>query len=163
RRLWARRLGALGAVPRGLARPSPAVRLLRRRPRDRRRGDRLPARARRGPVAAPRRVRDRGPVGSGHRPRALPRSGLLPRASPAPGAVAIRSPPPSSRVSKVAGLGGRALHPTPLYSILWNVFVGVVLARMWALGAALHLVGGVYLVLGGLGRFVEESYRGEPQ
>jgi hypothetical protein len=34
---------------------------------------------------------------------------------------------------------------------------------MWSLGAEVHLVAGVYLALSGIGRFVEESYRGEPQ
>src|SRR5262249_20643559 len=68
---------------------------------------------------------------------------------PAPEAIGIRYTHPRSRVCK-AELAGVPLHATPLYSIGWNVVVGVVLARMWALGAPLHLVGGVYLVLGGI-------------
>jgi hypothetical protein len=34
---------------------------------------------------------------------------------------------------------------------------------MWSLGASLGIIVGVYFVLNGLSRFVEESYRGEPQ
>ncbi len=55
------------------------------------------------------------------------------------------------------------IHATQLYSILWNVVTLVVVARLWSLHVALHLIGGVYLILNGLGRFCEESYRGEPQ
>jgi prolipoprotein diacylglyceryltransferase len=55
------------------------------------------------------------------------------------------------------------IHPTPLYSILWNVVIGVFLFRLWFLEAPLPLVCGLYLILNGLGRFVEEAYRGEPQ
>lgn len=35
--------------------------------------------------------------------------------------------------------------------------------RLWSLGASLGLVLGVYFLMTGLARFVEESYRGEPQ
>jgi len=35
--------------------------------------------------------------------------------------------------------------------------------RIWTLGTSEGLVIGVYLILAGLSRFVEESYRGEPQ
>ena len=41
--------------------------------------------------------------------------------------------------------------------------MGVLLARLWTLGASEGLIIGTYLVLAGLSRFVEESYRGEPQ
>ncbi|HLJ47883.1 MAG TPA: prolipoprotein diacylglyceryl transferase family protein [Bryobacteraceae bacterium] len=70
---------------------------------------------------------------------------------------------PSSRVCRIAEWNGVPLHPTPLYSILWNMFIAMVLVRLWAIGAPLHSVGGVFLILSGLGRFVEEGYRGEPQ
>jgi hypothetical protein len=55
------------------------------------------------------------------------------------------------------------VHPTPLYSILWNVVIFVLMARLWSVHAPLRFIGGLYLVMTGLGRFVEESYRGEPQ
>ena len=35
--------------------------------------------------------------------------------------------------------------------------------RLWSLGAAYSLVAGAYLILSGIARFVDESYRGEPQ
>jgi hypothetical protein len=81
---------------------------------------------------------------------------------PAPEGVGIRHLAPLSRVVK-SGLGGVPVHPTALYSILWNGLVGAVLLRLALLGAPANLVAGVYLLLAGVGRFVEESYRGEPQ
>jgi hypothetical protein len=66
-------------------------------------------------------------------------------------------------VCYLAGLRGVPLHPTPLYSMLANAVTGVILMRLWSLGAALSLIAGVYFMLAGVARFVEESYRGEPQ
>lgn len=83
--------------------------------------------------------------------------------SPAPPQVGICYRHPRSRVTKVPAFVGAPLHPTPLYSIGWNVFVAEVVWRLASLHARMHLVVGAYLVLLGLGRFVEESYRGEPQ
>jgi prolipoprotein diacylglyceryltransferase len=77
--------------------------------------------------------------------------------------VGIRYHHPRSRVCRLAHLEGVPLHATQLYSILWNGVTMVVVGRLWSLHAALHLIGGVYMVLNGLGRFVEEAYRGEPQ
>jgi hypothetical protein len=68
-----------------------------------------------------------------------------------------------SRVCGLAEKRGVALHPTPLYSMVANLVTGVVLMRLWSLGASLSLIAGVYLMLAGLSRFVEEAYRGEPQ
>jgi len=76
--------------------------------------------------------------------------------------VGIRYRIETSRVVK-CGLGGVPLHPTPLYSILWNAVIALVLLRLWWAHAPAHFVGGLYLVLSALGRFVEESFRGEPQ
>lgn len=81
----------------------------------------------------------------------------------APEGVGIRYWKPRSRVCTLAGLRGVPLHPTPLYSILANLVIGVLLLRLWSLGAAFGLVAGAYLILAGVARFVEESYRGEPQ
>jgi prolipoprotein diacylglyceryltransferase len=75
----------------------------------------------------------------------------------------IRYRHPRSRVLRLSELGGIALHPTPLYSILWSLTVCAVLVRLWTLAVPLPFIGGMYLVLIGLGRFVEEHYRGEPQ
>ena len=41
--------------------------------------------------------------------------------------------------------------------------LGVILVRLRTLGASHTLVIGTFLMLGGIARFVEESYRGEPQ
>jgi hypothetical protein len=41
--------------------------------------------------------------------------------------------------------------------------VRIRLGRLWGAGTSPPLIGGLYLVLAGLARFVEESYRGEPQ
>lgn len=48
-------------------------------------------------------------------------------------------------------------------SLLWMALVGGVQWRLWQAGASLSLIFGMYLILNGLGRFVEEAYRGEPQ
>jgi len=66
-------------------------------------------------------------------------------------------------VTRLAHLAGVPVHPTPLYSILWNVVIGAALARLWSLHPPAHLVVGAYFILSGAGRFVEEAYRGEPQ
>ena len=81
----------------------------------------------------------------------------------APASVGIRYTHPRSRVCAIAHLAGVPVHPTPLYSILWNVLVFLIVARACWLRVPWHVVSGIYLVLGGLGRFVEEAYRGEPQ
>lgn len=83
--------------------------------------------------------------------------------SPAPEAVGIRYWGERSRVCAIGDLRGVPLHPTPLYSLLANVVIGVLLARLWSLGATLSVIAGGYLILAGVSRFVEESYRGEPQ
>lgn len=70
---------------------------------------------------------------------------------------------PRSRVLFVAGLGGVPLHPTPLYSIAGNLLIGPLLLRLWMVQAPASFIIGAYLMLQGLARFVEESYRGEPQ
>jgi prolipoprotein diacylglyceryltransferase len=80
----------------------------------------------------------------------------------APG-IGIRYTHPHSRVCKLAALSGVPLHPTPLYSIGSNLIIGVVMARLWSLHVAVSLVIGLFLILTGLSRFVEEAYRGEPQ
>ena len=77
--------------------------------------------------------------------------------------VGIRYFREKSRVVTLGGLKGVPLHPTPLYSILSNVLIGILLLRLWSLGASLSLVVGSYLLLTGVSRFIEESYRGEPQ
>jgi protein-S-isoprenylcysteine O-methyltransferase Ste14 len=62
----------------------------------------------------------------------------------------------------LAGLKGTHIYPTQLYSILGNIVIAAVLVGLWIAGISLTLVGGLYLVLAGLLRFIEEGYRGEP-
>jgi protein-S-isoprenylcysteine O-methyltransferase Ste14 len=75
----------------------------------------------------------------------------------------IRHTHPDSRVVKLAKLGDVPIHATALYSLLLNVLIGGPILRMWSAGADAALIVGTSLVLTGLARFVEESYRGEPQ
>lgn len=82
---------------------------------------------------------------------------------PALPVIGIRYGHRRSRVTRIAGLAGVPLHPTPLYSVAGNLVIGVALLRLRALGAADGLVVGLYLILSGIARFVEESYRAEPQ
>lgn len=82
---------------------------------------------------------------------------------PAPSSIGIRYTHRRSRVTQIAHLANQPLHPTPLYSIAGNLVIGLGLLRLRALGTADALVLGAYLVLSGIARFVEESYRAEPQ
>jgi prolipoprotein diacylglyceryl transferase/PAP2 superfamily protein/phospholipid methyltransferase len=77
--------------------------------------------------------------------------------------LGIRYSHPRSRVTRLSTFGDRPLHPTQVYSAGWMLLVAAVLFRLWMLGAGLQFIGGLYLILTGLGRFVEEHYRGEPQ
>jgi prolipoprotein diacylglyceryltransferase/protein-S-isoprenylcysteine O-methyltransferase Ste14 len=82
---------------------------------------------------------------------------------PAPAAVGICYVHPRSRVCRMTAWTGVPLHPTPVYSILWNALIALTVTRLWMLSAPLHLISGMYFILTGLGRFVEEAWRGEPQ
>ena len=77
--------------------------------------------------------------------------------------IGIRYLHPRSRVCNISHLCGEPLHPTPLYSILWLLPLGLILLAIWYSGAAFTLIFGLYLILTGIGRFVEEAYRGEVQ
>ena len=81
----------------------------------------------------------------------------------APSQIGIRYSHPSSRVCRLADLSGVPIHPTPVYSILWNVLIAFVVTRLWFVHTAFSVIVGMYLIFTGLGRFVEEAYRGEPQ
>lgn len=78
-------------------------------------------------------------------------------------APGIRYTHPRSRVCRLAHLAGVPVYPTPVYSIVWNVIVGLMLLRLLGLHVPSTLLCGIYLLLSGFGRFVEEAYRGEPQ
>jgi hypothetical protein len=82
---------------------------------------------------------------------------------PAPAGLGIRYTHPRSRVCRFTEWTGAPLHPTPVYSILWNGVIAIVVLRLWTLHAALNLIAGLYFILTGMGRFVEEAWRGEPQ
>ncbi|MGE0815724.1 MAG: prolipoprotein diacylglyceryl transferase family protein [Vicinamibacterales bacterium] len=83
--------------------------------------------------------------------------------APAPKAWGIRYRHPRSRVWHVASLRGIPVYPTPLYSMAANLVIGLLLVRLRTLNTPDVLVAGVYLILSSCARFVEESYRGEPQ
>ena len=82
---------------------------------------------------------------------------------PAVPEIGIRYVHARSRVCRLAELRGVPLHPTQLYSILWNVLIAMLMTRLWVVHAPVGLIGGLYLILTGIGRFSEEAYRGEPQ
>ncbi|HSQ29513.1 MAG TPA: prolipoprotein diacylglyceryl transferase family protein [Gemmatimonadaceae bacterium] len=82
---------------------------------------------------------------------------------PAPARVGICYQHQRSRVTQIAHLSGVPLHPTPVYSIAGNIVIGLLLVRLRMLSCPDSLLLGVYLMLSGCARFVEESYRGEPQ
>lgn len=68
-----------------------------------------------------------------------------------------------SRVCGISNLKGELLHPTQLYAILWLFLIGFVLLELWSNKFGYSFIFGLYLILTGLGRFVEEAYRGEAQ
>jgi membrane-associated phospholipid phosphatase len=68
-----------------------------------------------------------------------------------------------SRVCRLAHLAGVSVYATPVYSMLYNLVVGIALLRLYQLHASCTMIFGVYLLLSSAGRFVEEAYRGEPQ
>jgi protein-S-isoprenylcysteine O-methyltransferase Ste14/membrane-associated phospholipid phosphatase len=75
----------------------------------------------------------------------------------------IRYTHPRTRVYRLAHLSGVPIYATQLYSILWNILVGLALLRLFSVGVSGTIVCGIYLILSSAGRFVEEAYRGEPQ
>jgi membrane-associated phospholipid phosphatase/protein-S-isoprenylcysteine O-methyltransferase Ste14 len=75
----------------------------------------------------------------------------------------IRYTHPRSRVCRLTSFSGVPIHATQVYSILWNALLGAALLRLLQLHSSCTLICGVYLLLSGAGRFVEEAYRGEPQ
>ena len=75
----------------------------------------------------------------------------------------IRVTNPHSRAVKLAGFSGTPIHPAPLYSILANLVIGLLLLRLRVSGVGPFQIAGLYLLLAGMARFVEEAYRGEPQ
>jgi protein-S-isoprenylcysteine O-methyltransferase Ste14 len=77
--------------------------------------------------------------------------------------IGIRFTHPYSRVNKISGLAGVPLHPTQLYSIGTNIITGLILIRLYTIGMHASFIIGIYFIFNGLGRFVEESLRGEAQ
>ncbi len=82
---------------------------------------------------------------------------------PSPANVGIRFTHPTSRVNKISGLLGTSLYPTQLYSMATNLVIGLIVIRLTTLDMSATFIIGMYLLLSGIGRFVEESYRGEAQ
>jgi len=70
---------------------------------------------------------------------------------------------PRTRVCRLAHLTGMPIHATQVYSILCNAVAGAALLRLLQLHSSATFICGIYLLLSGAGRFVEEAYRGEPQ
>ena len=68
-----------------------------------------------------------------------------------------------SRVVKLAGWKGKFVYPTPVYSILANMIYGGFLIKLWINGTQISMLIGLSFIFSGLSRFIEESYRGEPQ
>jgi prolipoprotein diacylglyceryltransferase/protein-S-isoprenylcysteine O-methyltransferase Ste14 len=83
--------------------------------------------------------------------------------APAPEELGIQVTHVRSRVTHLAELAGVPIHATQLYSILGNLVLGLLLARLWVSGCPLSLICGIFAIGNGASRFVEEAYRGEPQ
>lgn len=68
-----------------------------------------------------------------------------------------------TRVCKISGLRGQPIHNTQLCSIISNVIIGLILWRLWYANVFPPLIIGLYFILSGAARFMEEQYRGETQ
>lgn len=77
--------------------------------------------------------------------------------------IGIRYYHQRSRVCGISGLKGKLIHPTQLYAILWLFLIGFILLNLWNHKFSPPFIFGIYLILAGIGRFVEEAYRGEVQ
>src|ERR1019366_3157104 len=57
--------------------------------------------------------------------------------------IGIRYSHPRSRVCRVPGLRDIPIHATPLYSLLWNVFIALLLTRLYFLQVNAAMIGGI--------------------
>ncbi len=81
----------------------------------------------------------------------------------APAAKGIVVTNEHSRVCGISELKGVPIYPTQLYSIVGNGLATIVLVLLWTLHVQHSLIIGLYFVLSGIVRFIEEGYRGEAQ
>lgn len=78
--------------------------------------------------------------------------------------LGIRVWQPQSRVVILSGLKGEYILPTQLFSILFNLPLGVLLLAVWSSQRfSGTFIVGLYLLLTGVERFTEDAYRGEKQ
>jgi protein-S-isoprenylcysteine O-methyltransferase Ste14 len=70
---------------------------------------------------------------------------------------------PHSRVVVISKMAGSFLYNTQGFSIMSNIIIGLILLRLDYGGATDNFIAGYYFILSGCSRFIEESYRGEPQ
>jgi protein-S-isoprenylcysteine O-methyltransferase Ste14 len=75
----------------------------------------------------------------------------------------IRVTHPQSRVVKISGMHGVIIHATPFYSLMMQILILAFTSRMYYEGCSSSLITGTYFILSGIGRFIEENYRGESQ
>ena len=69
-----------------------------------------------------------------------------------------------SRVVALSGLKGEFILPTQVFSILFNLLLGILLLAVWSSQQfSASFIIGLYLVLTGIERFTEDAYRGEKQ
>ncbi|MCC3860908.1 prolipoprotein diacylglyceryl transferase family protein [Pseudemcibacter aquimaris] len=77
--------------------------------------------------------------------------------------IGIKIDQEKSRVCSVSSLKGMPIHPTPIYSIIGNLIIGLILFRLMVIETQTSIIIGIYLMLLSIFRFVEESFRGEAQ
>ena len=77
--------------------------------------------------------------------------------------MGVRVSNPKSRVCSLSKLTNIPIHPTAGYSIVANLIIAMLLWRLWYSNVAQCLIIGLYFILIGLSRFVEEAFRGEIQ
>ena len=78
-------------------------------------------------------------------------------------AIGIRVINGKSRVCSLSQLKNVPIHLTAGYSIVANLIIGTLLWRLWYADVELCMIIGLYFILIGQSRFVEEAFRGEIQ
>lgn len=81
----------------------------------------------------------------------------------APSWIGIRIEHPRSRVSRISKLAGKPIFPSQIFSMMLLFIISLVLLTMWQHHASFSLIFGLYFILAGIARFLEEATRGEVQ
>lgn len=83
--------------------------------------------------------------------------------SQAPEWIGVRVFNPQTRASKISGLNNEPIYLSQIYSAIFLFLSSAFLFVLWQRETSFALIIGLYLILAGVGRFLEEATRGEAQ